>query len=275
MEQRAHEVMDAAYESGVRYFDAARSYGYAERFLASWLQARDVEVTIGSKWGYRYVADWRLDAEVNEVKDHSVEALRRQYIESRETLGDRLQLYQIHSATLETGVLDDRAVLSELARLREDGVVIGLSTSGPRQAETIRRSMEVEVDGVNPFSTVQSTWNLLEQSVGPALAEAHGAGWSVIVKEAMANGRLVSGAPPVVREVADERGVTLDQVAVAAVLAHPWAGVCLSGAVTADQVRSNAAAIVVSLTDDELERLRALAEPPQSYWSTRSSLPWQ
>ena len=39
MERHAHEVLDAAYEGGVRYFDAARSYGRAEAFLASWLEA--------------------------------------------------------------------------------------------------------------------------------------------------------------------------------------------------------------------------------------------
>ena len=34
------EVLDAAYGAGVRYFDAARSYGRAEQFLGSWLRAR-------------------------------------------------------------------------------------------------------------------------------------------------------------------------------------------------------------------------------------------
>ena len=39
MERHAHEVLDAACEAGVRYFDAARSYGRGEEFLASWLGA--------------------------------------------------------------------------------------------------------------------------------------------------------------------------------------------------------------------------------------------
>ena len=72
LEVFAHSVLDAAYEGGVRYFDAARSYGLAEVFLAAWLKRRGLgpdEVIVGSKWGYTYVADWRLDAAVNEVKD--------------------------------------------------------------------------------------------------------------------------------------------------------------------------------------------------------------
>lgn len=276
MEQRAHAVLDAAYDAGVRYVDAARSYGYAERFLASWLERRGAVVTVGSKWGYTYVADWRLDTEVNEVKEHSLGALRRQYAESREILGDHLALYQIHSATLESGVLGDDAVLRELARLRgEDGLTIGLSTSGTRQAETVRRALEVLVDGVNPFSTVQSTWNVLEPSVGAALAEAHDAGWGVLVKEALANGRLASEPPSAITEVADVHHVTPDRIAIAAVLSQPWVDVCLSGAVTERQIRSNAAALEVSLTDGELDRLIGVAEAAESYWLMRSKLPWR
>ena len=54
MEQRTHAVLDAAYAGGVRYFDAARSYGRAEDFLASWLANRRIvpgAVVVASKWG--------------------------------------------------------------------------------------------------------------------------------------------------------------------------------------------------------------------------------
>jgi len=112
---RCHEVLTAAYDAGVRYVDAARSYGLAEAFLASWFAARPLshgDATVGSKWGYTYVGAWRVDASVHEAKDHSLEALRRQIIETRAWLDGRLNLYQIHSATLDSGVLDDRAVLA-------------------------------------------------------------------------------------------------------------------------------------------------------------------
>src|SRR5262245_9894573 len=194
-ERHAHEMLDAAVAAGVRYVDAARSYGRAEDFLGSWLRTRNPlegSLTIGSKWGYSYVGEWRLDAPVHEVKDLSVETLRRQIVESRKLLGARLHLYQVHSATLESGVLDDPDVLGELARLRSAGLAIGLTVSGARQAEVIRRALHVEVDGVNPFQVVQATWNLLEPSAGPALAEAKAAGWGVIVKEGVANGRLTA-----------------------------------------------------------------------------------
>ena len=120
------------------------------------------DVTVGSKWGYTYTADWHVDAKVNEVKDLSVATLRRQIDESQELLGDHLELYQIHSATVESGVLDDPEVLFELGKLRASGMAIGFTATGPHQAETIERALEV-----GGFDAVQATWNLLERSAGP------------------------------------------------------------------------------------------------------------
>ncbi|HYZ13479.1 MAG TPA: aldo/keto reductase [Actinomycetota bacterium] len=282
MRTRAHAVLDAAFDLGVRYFDAARSYGLAEEFLGSWLEVRRLDrddVTVGSKWGYTYVGDWRIDAEVHEVKDHTVSTLRRQIEESREWLGDRLALYQIHSATLESAVLDDSEVLDELTSLHEEhGLVIGITTSGPRQAETIRRALEVGGSGAAPFVAVQATWNLLETSAGPALADAHDAGWGILVKEAMANGRLgprgTGSHKRVVDAVAEHHGVGPDAVALGSVLAQPWADVVLSGAVNEAQVSSNLEAHDVELSDADLAELGAITEAPDLYWERRSRLAW-
>jgi aryl-alcohol dehydrogenase-like predicted oxidoreductase len=285
LEAHTHKVLDAAWEMGIRYFDAARSYGRAEQFLASWLTARQIDpaaVTIGSKWGYTYTADWQVEAEVHEVKEHSLAVLQRQIGESRSLLSQHLDLYQIHSATLDSGVLDNRPVLDELARLKAEGLVIGLSLSGEGQAETLTKALTIKYDGELLFGSVQATWNLLEPSTGPVLNEAHEAGLAVIVKEALANGRLTPRnqnpdfAPKraLLEKVATKKETTIDALALAAALAQPWATVVLSGAATVAHLRSNIAALDVKWDEETAAALTPLAESPTAYWQTRSNLNW-
>jgi aryl-alcohol dehydrogenase-like predicted oxidoreductase len=270
---RTLSMLDAAYAAGIRYIDVARSYGRAEEFLGSWLAERGYpDVVAGSKWGYRYTGGWRLDADQQEVKEHSLAMFTAQLAQSRALLGERLALYQVHSVTPDSGLFTDIPLLTALARLRAEGVIIGLTTSGPHQADTIRRALNLTVDGQQLVSVAQVTWNLLEPSAGPAAAEASAAGWAVLVKEAVANGRLTpAGGPPApVTAVAADRGVTEDAIALAAALAQPWAAVVLSGAVTRPQLDANLAALAVG----ELPVL-SLAEAPGAYWAARAARPWR
>lgn len=280
LRKRTFTVLDAAYANGIRYLDVARSYGRAEEFLAAWLAARPEvdDVLVGSKWGYRYVGDWRTDAEVHEVKDHSLATFTAQLAETEALLG-LPSIYHVHSATLETGVLDDADLRRALAALRERGVRIGISTSGPAQADTVRRALDVSVDGAPLFTSFQSTWNLLERSVGPALTEAHAAGALVIVKEPVANGRLApdpdrAGPDPAATRAAAtaaDLGMPVDQLAIAAALAQPWVWRVLSGAVDARQIESNAAAAGRTVAADVLADL---VEDPADYWSRRAARAW-
>lgn len=278
LRERTLELLDAAYALGVRYIDVARSYGRSEEFLADWLHARpDIrDVVIGSKWGYTYTAAWNAGAAgPHEVKDHSVAAFLRQREESAQLLGERLDLYQIHSVTPESPALTDKELHTRLAESAAGGVTVGLSVSGPEQAAAIRAALEVTVDGEPLFRTVQATYNALETSAGPALAEAHDAGLTVLVKEAMANGRLADPhAPAALREIAGATGLGCDAVALALVLRQPWAGVVLSGAATSVQLVSNLHAAAVDLDAEQLERLAGLAEEPAAYWERRGQLPW-
>jgi aryl-alcohol dehydrogenase-like predicted oxidoreductase len=279
MEARAHEVLDAAWDLGVRYFDAARSYGLAEKFLGSWLDGRALApalVAVGSKWGYTYTAGWEIDAKVQEVKELTLATFERQRDETLSLLGRYLRLYQIHSATLDSGVLDDRELLSALAAWREStGVALGMSVSGVGQGETIERALELGL-----FDSVQATWNVLEPSAGPALAAAHDAGLKVLIKEAVANGRLTQrGSGPAIELLAEEaarhgEGVGIDAVALAVVLAQPWADMVLSGATTVEMLGSNMAAVDLELDPAVLDRFQGLALAPGDYWAQRSEMPW-
>jgi aryl-alcohol dehydrogenase-like predicted oxidoreductase len=287
MESHAHSVLDAAFALGLRYIDVARSYGRGEEFVASWLKKRAIDrdqVTVASKWGYTYTAGWSTHATQHEIKDHSLATFTRQLTESIERLGTYLSIYQIHSVTAESKTLDDDALIDAIARLREKGIRPGLTVSGPGQAVAIRRSLEVRRDGERVFDSVQATWNLFERGAELALSEAHGAGMRVVIKEALANGRLTDGnrepdtvlSPPLeqIRKIADARATTIDMLALRAALARPWADIVLSGAATVAQIQANVAARGVSYDDGLEQQLRTLSMDSDQYWRARSSFEW-
>ena len=268
MRAASWEVLDAAYAAGVRWVDVARSYGLAEEFLAGWLADRaPAGLTVSSKWGYAYVGEWRLDAPVHEVKEHSLARFTAQWAETSALLGGALSLYQVHSLTADSPLFDDPVLQDALASLP---VRVGFSTSGPRQADTVRRALALERHGERVFTAVQSTWNMLETSVGPALAEAHAAGAHVLVKEALANGRLAVDPPAAIAGMAAAQGVGPDAVALAAVLTLPWADTVLLGPAGPEQLRANLAALRVH----GAASLPGLAVEPEKYWSDRAALAW-
>ncbi len=278
MRALAHATLDAAWDAGLRWYDVARSYGRAEEFLGSWFAARPgrrAGATVSSKWGYRYTADWDPDAEVHEVKEHTLDRFRAQWTETLEALGGPPDLYQVHSLTTDSPLFDDRALLEALAATgAEHGVRLGFSTSGADQGDAVHRGLALAVGGTRVFTAVQSTWNLLERSVGAALHEAHDEGALVLVKEGVANGRLVVEPPAALAAAAARLRVGPDAVALRAILDQPWADVVLCGAAGPEQLRSNLAATGAALTDDERTALAGLAEPPDDYWAHRGALPW-
>lgn len=280
MEIQAHKVLDRAWQLGVRYFDAARSYGRAEQFLGSWLALRNIksnEVIVGSKWGYSYTADWKINAKVHEVKEHSLALLEKQWLETQQHLGEWLKLYQIHSATLGSGVLDNSDVLNKLAQIKARNIAIGLSLSGPGQTETLQKALTIKIEGARLFDAVQATWNLLETSADKALEQAAEQGLVIIIKEALANGRLTQrnqemefkNIKRMLTTIAKEHNTTMDAVALGAVLKQPWVDIVLSGATTIEQLESNLQAATLTILPDF-----NIAEEAALYWEKRSALTW-
>jgi aryl-alcohol dehydrogenase-like predicted oxidoreductase len=168
--------------------------------------------------------------------------------------------------------------------LREKGIRPGLSVSGAGQDVAIRRALAVRRDGERVFDSVQATWNLLERGAESALAEAHGAGMRVVVKESLANGRLThdnrheddvfSLRVAKLRAVAEGLGTTIEKLALAAALARPWADTVLTGAATVEQIRSSAAAVEVDYDAELDEQIRPLSIASDDYWRARSSFRW-
>lgn len=202
----------------------------------------------------------------------------KQFEESVGILGKYINLYQIHSATFESGVLDNEDVHIALHKCRKDnGIAIGLSVSSPKQDQVIEKAMTIEVDGTKLFDSVQCTFNLLEQRPGPCLLKAHESGMDVIIKEGMANGRVLQN--PIIQEYSKKLGCSPDQLALACILAQPFQPRVLSGAVTTEQLESNLKAEALAeklrgdpkLLEEIMEKTKMESEV---YWSDRSALAW-
>ncbi len=284
MEGRTHRLLELAYENGVRYFDVARSYGRAEAFLQSWLEKNGHnpnDIFVGSKWGYTYTADWKVEAERHEIKDHSLQVLKKQWQESKKLL-PFLKLYQIHSATFESGVLEDEEVLSYLAELKGHGVKIGLSLSGLEQPKVLELAMMIRVDGEHLFDCAQATYNVLEQSMENVLSAAAASGMGIIIKEALANGRLTKKnnaahfleRKKILEDISQKYRASIDAIALAFILSRPWAQVVLSGAAVENHLESNLKAGAILLNSDEINQLESLQMKPEEYWKERDELKW-
>ena len=279
MEAQTHAMLSLARAQGVNYFDAAQSYGKAETFLSTWLKSHpQEEVMVGSKWGYYYTAGWSVQADKHEVKEHTVERLNLQWPESRQRLGSALKIYQIHSATLESGVLENSAVLERLEEIREVGYVIGLSLSGVQQSVVLEKALAVKVGEKPLFGSVQATYNCLEQSVGEALQKAFDRGLGVIVKEGLANGRLTNRNSraylQTITDMANRYQVTEDAIALAYILSKPFASVVLSGAAVSAHLISNVKGSEIKLSEQDIRLLDGLRMKPDHYWEERAGLAW-
>ncbi len=284
MQSQTLNMLDVAYKLGIRYFDVARSYGRGEEFLSHWIKANidKKDFIVGSKWGYTYTAEWKFNAEKHEVKEHTLDVLSFQYPESKKLLGDYLSVYHIHSATLDSGVLDNKEVLEKLWQLKESGIIVGLSLSGVGQSETLDKALEIQNSGDRLFQSVQVTWNLLEQSSTNVLKKASANGCGIIVKEALANGRLTSRNVDLSftskREILDKLAVKydcgIDALAMAYVLNQEWADIVLSGASTEEQLKSNIQSLQIQLDDNDIALFESLKEEPADYWSSRAQLQW-
>jgi aryl-alcohol dehydrogenase-like predicted oxidoreductase len=185
------------------------------------------------------------EGEPHEVKDHSVENFLKQVEETSEFLSDYVKLYQVHSATFESGILSNPQAHEVLRKCRKDrGWALGLSVSGPNQNDVLRQAMTLVENDEPLFDSVQCTYNVLEQRPAEALQEAHDAGMDIIIKEGLANGRALKNESII--KYAEKLGCEPDSLALACILAQPFEPRVLSGAVTPDQLELNFKAMQVS-----------------------------
>ena len=277
-------ILDDAYDKGVRFFDASPGYGLAESLLIEWLrQKNDPDIIVATKWGLSYVANFDINAAVHEIKEHSLERLNAQWEFSRKLLPN-LKIYQIHSATLDTGVLDNKAVLQRLHQIKKDyNIIIGITTTGVNQVEVLKKAVDIELENEPLFSSFQSTYNIMDQSILQLKEFFLNANRQLIIKESLANGRLIpntsfkehNGLYKYITKLADKYNVGADAIAIRFCIDSFPEAVTLSGASSTNQLQSNLAAKTFKLQKEEMELLSSYKIDPVMYWGERKQLSWQ
>lgn len=280
---KGKQILSQAYQNGVRHFDTAPGYGIAEQILLEWIQENNPQdIFVSTKWGYTYVADFDPTAKIHEIKEHSLSKLNKQWKYSSQLL-PHINIYQIHSATLDSGVLENTAILNRLFELKQTyQIEIGLSTSGANQNEIIAKALELEVNGVELFDVFQTTFNIFDQSLLELKSTLETKQKKIIIKEALANGRIFPSTKyehyteiyEVLNTLAQKYQVGVDAIALRFCIdvLNPY--LVLSGVVEQEHLLSNLKANTIKLSEEELNHLRELAIIPEDYWQERKQLIW-
>jgi aryl-alcohol dehydrogenase-like predicted oxidoreductase len=151
---QTREVVDAAIDAGINYFDTAESYGKgrSEEFLGQALGSRRSEVLIASKWGHTVsLADGERGGDPAQVRKRLEASLQR--------LGtDHIDHYQLHRPDPET---PPEETLGCLAELRDEGKIREIGCTHFSAAELEQSAAAATEHGLAPYPSVQNHYSLL------------------------------------------------------------------------------------------------------------------
>ena len=274
-EQQALRTIERAVELGVTLFDTADMYGpfTNERLVGKALAPHRERVAIATKFGN--VRD--PDDPTRRWVDGSPDYVRRACDASLQRLGvDHIDLYYQHRVDKSTPIEETVGAMAELVQA---GKVrrLGLSEASPA---TIRRAQ-----AVHPITALQTEYSLwtrhVEDDILPTLREL---GIGLVPYSPLGRGFLTGaitsadqldagdfrrvnprfagealehnlGLVEAVRAVADDKGVTAAQLALAWVLAQGEDVVPIPGTRRPERLAENVAAAAVALTAEDLARI--------------------
>ncbi len=264
------EVVDAALDAGVSFFDTAESYGggQSEAFLGHALRGRRERVVLATKFGGggRVGNGKGSREEIRRALEGSLERLQTDYVD----------LYQHHQEDPETPLAETIGALDDLVR---EGKIraYGTSNYSPERIE------EAATLAQEPYVSEQSQYSWLARDAErDLLPTCERLGLGFIPYFPLASGLLTGkyrrgrpapeGARLHGQEIGDEefdriealeafaaeRGMTLLEVAIGGLAAQPPVASVIAGATKPDQVRANAAAGAWEPTPSDLAALRQL-----------------
>ncbi|NEB02881.1 aldo/keto reductase [Streptomyces sp. SID13726] len=283
-DETAAGALEAAWDSGIRYFDTSPHYGigHSERRVGALLQDRPrEEFTLSTKVGRLLVPqdpEGRMDesfavpATHRRVWDFTRDGVRRSVEDSLERMGvDRVDVLFLHDAE---GRFEDalREGFPALAELRAQGLVGAIGAGMYHPGKLTRLVKETDVDVV----MLSGRYTLLDQSaLDEFLPACTDRGVSVLAASVFNSGLLATArpaegatfdylpaAPELVRRahrvanVCEAYGVTLPELAMAFPLRHPAVAGIVVGMRTADEVRRNTAVFGTDIPDQVWDTLR-------------------
>lgn len=288
--ERVVEIVDAAIEQGAAFFDTADVYGFgaSEELLGAAIRGRRDSVIVATKFG--------MDVQgINGPDDGrrgSAAYIRASIDASLRRLNvDYVDLYQFHTPDRETPMDETLGALNELV---EAGKVRAIGCSNLRAWEVVDANWRARTAGTARFVTAQNEYSLYNRSAEDELLPACVAlDVGVLPYFPLAYGLLTGkyrrgvAAPPgsrlagqgqaqrleradwdrieALQQYADDRDLSLLQVALGGLAAQPAVVSVIAGATTPAQVAANVEAGAWTPTADELAELNALKPRHPNY----------
>ena len=279
-------VVDAAIDAGVTLLDTADMYGGgggSETFLGQALKGRREQVVLATKFGHQgfdmgYGAAAGAKGGRKYIRHAVEESLRRLQT-------DHIDLYQLHTPDPHTPIAETLAALSELVREGKVRYIGHSNLDGWQIAEAAHVAREL---GAEAFISAQNEWSLLtrevEREVVPASIHY---GLGVLPYFPLANGLLtgkvrratgvpegsrLAGRPERVTEAGldaverlaawgEKHGHSVLEIGLAGLAAQPGCASVIAGAMSAEQIRANAAAGAWVPTAEELADIEEALQP--------------
>jgi aryl-alcohol dehydrogenase-like predicted oxidoreductase len=290
--EESHRLLDRFVEAGGNFVDTADVYsdGVSERTLAPWLAQHRDEVVVATK------VRWPVSDPPGQGL--APDRIRAACDASLKRLGiDVIDLYQLHGPDPDVPLEDTLEALDGLVRA---GKVRALGASNFPAWLLSWAVATQDREGWAPFVSLQPQYSLVERSAEIELLPfCRAAGVGVIpwgpLGAGFLTGKYERDAPPPAgsrmadaaddleeamhrraiernfrvvdeaRAIADDRGATIPQVALAWLLATPGVTAPIVGARTYEQLEGLLPAAGLALGDDEYERLASHAPPPETY----------
>lgn len=275
-------VINSALASGINLIDTAESYskGRSEEIVGKAVKGKRTQVIIATKFGYPNSVG---PTEQGGSRSYIVKALEGSL---KRLNTDYIDLYYHHHNDPATPVEE---TLRALENLVHDGKVRYIACSNYAAWQLCEAAWTAKTHNLNSFIAVQPKYNMLDRSIEKELVpccQANDIGvipWGPLASgfltgkyqrgQAIPAGARLANPWPIYNDIltdanfdrlarleafARERGHSVSELAIAWLLAHPWLGSVIAGAMSTEQLAENVIAVGWKLSADDMNQLNKI-----------------